>query len=790
MLSPRRRSRVFEFVPLAVLVSLAAGLPPATAGKAVLKNKTTIEGDVVRIKGFTRAQIARSNGPTENYPIVLIDAGFKRYFVPRMQVDWASSELIPQPAVPDYFHFKRTLTRRKPLTIPLSGVQALKPWTKFGRRTVRVATPRGKVDVVEGVMKINPKYVEIEAITHHWKHGLAITSIPSNELHAMIYQTIDSKKASDRMAVVRFYILAGRFQRASRELDGLVKDFPAYKKKAKEVRLELRQLTAKQIQEELRRRKAAGQHRLVYQSCLKFPRKDITAAVLKEITSLKKNYDDARKKAERALTLLMDLESKLKNAKQVKAVKPMRSEVRSRLDYESLPRLDAFLKLAGDATLTVDEKLALAYSGWILGSGNANTNLDLTIRQWEARFLAIEYLRTPGGNERKLLLEKIERQEGLKPEHLGQMVPFLPPLVETPEIKPGEPTILTVAGREGKPPIKYAVQLPPEYNRHHVYPAVVTLRPLERSVKTAVQWWGGTVKKPGPAQRRGYIVIAPEYAEGMTGGYDYSSQAHVAVIECLRDACKRFSIDCDRVFLSGHGHGGDAAFDIGMSHPDLFAGVVPIAGICDKYCRYYHLNAKHMPWYIVNGEYCRNSMERNSHQLMRMMGKLPVFDVIYVEYNGRGYESFYGEIHNIFDWMSLHRRLKYPKRFEAGTLRVSDDRFWWMKGSGFPRAVTNSKVLVPRPGGIKPIHFKAWVDASNQVNIDSGAIAHTVWLSPEFIDYSKRVKVLIRGGRTAFRGFIRREIDTMLDDLRIRGDRQKLYWTRLHVDRRFRTTSR
>jgi hypothetical protein len=298
---------------------------------------------------------------------------------------------------------------------------------------------------------------------------------------------------------------------------------------------------------------------------VKFPTENVTAAVLKEITALKKDYDDARKKAERALSLLMDLEAKLKDATTVKAVKPMRSEVRSRLDYESLARLDAFLKLAGDATLSVEEKLALAYSGWILGSGNANTNLDLTIRQWEARFLAIEYLRTPGGNERKLLSKKLARLEGVKPEHLGQMIAYLPPLVETPEIKPGEPTELTVSGREGKPPIKYAVQLPPEYNPHHVYPAIVALRPLERSVKTEVQWWGGTVSKPGPAQRHGYIVIAPDYAEGMAGAYDYSSQAHVAVIECLRDACKRFSIDCDRVFLSGHGHGGDAAFDIGMS---------------------------------------------------------------------------------------------------------------------------------------------------------------------------------------------------------------------------------
>ena len=792
-MSPLSRfPRITVCLLIAAFVAAAVAWPaPAVGGKAQLKNKTTIEGELVRIKGLTPAQIARINSPTENFPLVMIHAGFKRYFVPRMQMDWEHSDLTPQPAVPEFFEFKRRLARRKPMPTSLQGVRALKPWSKFGRRSVEVATSRGRMSIVQGIMKINPKFVEVEGITHFWKHGLAITSIPPDELHAMIRTTIDEKKASDRMAVVRFYIAAGMYPRASRELDGLLKDFPDYKKKADEVRLELRQLTAKQIQAELRRRKSAGQHRLVYQSCVKFPTKNITAAVLKEITSLKKEYDDARKKGERALALLMDLEAKLTNEKTVKAVKPMRSEVASTLDFESLARLDAFIKLADDTTLSTEEKLALAYSGWVLGSGNANTNLDLTIRQWEARFLAIEFLRTAGGNERKVLIERINRLEGVKPEHYGQMVPYLPPLVETPDIKPGRPTLLTVAGRRGKPPIRYAVQLPPEYNRHHFYPAIVALRPLERSVETEVEWWGGTETRPGPAQRHGYIVIAPEYAEGMTAAYDYDSKAHVAVIESLRDACRRFSIDCDRVFLSGHGQGGDAAFDIGMSHPDLFAGVMPIAGISDKYCRWYYLNAKDLPWYVVNGEYARNSLERNAREMTRMMTKVPVFDVIYVEYIGRGYESFYEEIHNLFDWMSLHRRRKFPKRFKASISRVSDDRFWWMQGFGFPDNVTHSTVLVPGAKHKPPMPFEAWVDASNQVNISSGAIAHTVWLSPELIDYSKRVKVILRGlRRTVFSGFISRETETMLDDLRIRGDRQKLYWTKLHVDRRFRTTSR
>ena len=46
------------------------------------------------------------------------------------------------------------------------------------------------------------------------------------------------------------------------------------------------------------------------------------------------------------------------------------------------------------------------------------------------------------------------------------------------------------------------------------------------------------------------------------------------VIDTLRDLRRRFQVDSDRVFLFGWEQGADAALDIGMSHPDQFAGVL------------------------------------------------------------------------------------------------------------------------------------------------------------------------------------------------------------------------
>ena len=170
--------------------------------------------------------------------------------------------------------------------------------------------------------------------------------------------------------------------------------------------------------------------------------------------------------------------------------------------------------------------------------------------------------------------------DGVTPDVVLKLIRCLPPVIDTVEMRPTVPSVLQVAGRDSEDRPTYAALVPPEYDWRHSYPMIVALHAAEHSPKAELEWWGGTADKPGLAQKRGYIVIAPEYAETGQHGYNYSVPAHDAVLRAIVDARKRFNVDSDRVFLVGHGMGGDAAFDMGMSHPDLFAGVVPINGLC------------------------------------------------------------------------------------------------------------------------------------------------------------------------------------------------------------------
>jgi hypothetical protein len=68
---------------------------------------------------------------------------------------------------------------------------------------------------------------------------------------------------------------------------------------------------------------------------------------------------------------------------------------------------------------------------------------------------------------------------------------------------------------------------------------------------------------------------------------------------------------------------------------------------------------------------------------------------------------------------------------------------------------------------------------SNLIRLDvSGVKSLDVWLSPKLIDFKRRVEVRIHD-RPYFRAQIKLDCEPMLEDLRMRGDRQQLYWHRI-----------
>jgi pimeloyl-ACP methyl ester carboxylesterase len=265
--------------------------------------------------------------------------------------------------------------------------------------------------------------------------------------------------------------------------------------------------------------------------------------------------------------------------------------------------------------------------------------------------------------------------------------------------------------------------------------------------------------------------------------YEYSAREHAAVLKSLTDAMKRFSIDTDRVFLSGHSMGGDAAWDIGLAHPDRWAGVIPIIATSGKYVPLYWRNAERVPFYFVGGELDGNKTVTNGPQFDRYFGKPAkdheLWDVTYVEFQGRGHEHFSDEILRIFDWMGRKHRDFFPKQFMAYTMRPWDNYFWCVELHDMPAAQMVEPAAFPPPRSTLPFSFEFRANG-NVIGVPVRNARVTLWLSPEMVDFNRSIEVTIGGSRVATpRGIIKPSVETILEDVRLRGDRQHPFWAKV-----------
>src|SRR5262249_2872454 len=151
------------------------------------------------------------------------------------------------------------------------------------------------------------------------------------------------------------------------------------------------------------------------------------------------------------------------------------------------------------------------------------------------------------------------------------------------------------------------------------------------------------------AADHGYILAAPDWERGLAANYGYTEREHDTVLDTLRDLRRRFQIDSDRVFLFGLGEGGKMAFDVGLWHPDLFAGVIPMGAAPEFHARRYWRNAQLTPFYVVNGTRAGESATQLRDQFTNWSQRH--FASLWVEYKGRGIEWLGGEVPHVFDWM-------------------------------------------------------------------------------------------------------------------------------------------
>lgn len=765
--------------PLAAM-ALVLGTGLFASGQDVqdirLANGLTFRGKLTLLHSMSGTPIGKNeigrlrNGKEEPPNIARIDTGWQRIYV-------SSRRLLQAPTTQPSKRYEKTIAlprstgKKERITMPASTTN-IEPFDEHGWRKVTVRTPKSEVRLVQAITKVAPDHVIVESVNTDWKFGMAFKSVPIESMSKLLRSEIKADDVVARFGLVQLYIEAEFYQQAFDELASIAKDFPDKKELIEKRQAELMNYFGIDILNRLKARKRSGQHQLAESYAKMLLTQPLTGSVLQDVQQYLRQYEDSRLSIDRAKSLLADWQSKLEDLDKEMELNPLRSEVNEELSMETLPRLDSFLKAEADKQYTPAERLGLAYTGWVLGAANAEPSLDLALKVWSTRQDVLDYLRSDDPSDHAKHMDRLLSSESVDPELIFNMIPQLPPLIDSEELEPGVPHQVETSGTEA---VKYSVVLPAEYTHHHSYPLLIALRSRGLNTDETVAGWAGDANFADHGSQRGFIVVSPDYVDPNATEYTFGSPAHKAVLDCLIDARKRFAVDSDQVFLAGHGMGGDAAFDIGMSHPDEFAGVIPIGGKANNYCNYLWENAIHTSWYVVGSGYDqKGDRDSSSNFVFDKILQRMKFDFMVVEYLGRNGDGVRDEVPKFFDWMSQPTRVRkqMPKDFEMRTMRKADNRFFWVTGNTLPREIT-----LPQPSGTnqKPMEFDASITAGlNLIRLGkSPTEKYTLRLMKELVDFDKPLTVRV-GTRDVFKKIVKPDVQQMLEDLRTRGDRKRV----------------
>ena len=126
--------------------------------------------------------------------------------------------------------------------------------------------------------------------------------------------------------------------------------------------------------------------------------------------------------------------------------------------------------------------------------------------------------------------------------------------------------------RDGDAAVRYAISIPPKYNRLHPVPLVLALH------------FGGNPAGAGngvmkalvrPAlEALGAIIVAPDSSGG---GWD-TPENDRAVTLLLEHVMRSYAIDKKKLVVTGFSMGGRGAWSWAARYPDRFSAIVPVAG--------------------------------------------------------------------------------------------------------------------------------------------------------------------------------------------------------------------
>jgi len=295
---------------------------------------------------------------------------------------------------------------------------------------------------------------------------------------------------------------------------------------------------------------------------------------------------------------------------------------------------------------------------------------------------------------------------------LGMLLPLQ---AAAQRLQPG-PQVLTIYSNVDDTEQPYGLYIPPDYDARKSYPLVISLHGAGSNHRLNLKRVFGKSNVDGEtdveASRyfpewapRDYIVASP-YARGTMG---YQGVAEKDVLDVLADVERRFSIDTNRVYLTGLSMGGGGTFWIGLTRPDIWAAIAPVCPAPPSGTETFAPNALNIPVHVFQGDADPAVSPAGTRAWVERLKQLGT-RIEYTEYPGVGHDAWVPAYANeqIFDWFDQFRRNPYPDSVRFVTDRYTFNGAYWVR------------IDALTPG--RPARIDAAFTGQNQIRVTTHAL--------------------------------------------------------------------
>ena len=775
----------------------------------------TVLADIVILKdGFIlQGQVKRESvtefDPVSKEPVIIpkgfymVDDGARRiYFNPNLVRTLDKRDPIQEER---WIHNKAIYIPNGKGAPPFLAEVEATDWDSKWERTLKYRSPVGVVGIFQHISNLSSYAIRVDATSKFvWSSMYLTQEIGSKKVISLIkshpdFQNTDKVKpeemASRRYKLVDFLAQAGWFDESEKELKSLVKDIPEHKERADKVQEVIESLRGRERLEKIKRIIGAGRLVEARKQLDSFPMAEAKDKVLTEVQSLQSKLEKALEQFLLAQKKLNYLSSALAEKKSdpvlIKAVDVLQKIITE----ESIDRLDAFLSISKQknndnspaATLSELEKTAsLAISGWVMGNSSADPNPISAKRLWQTRTFIIDFITAENSIARKSAFDEfLKNYPSAKAEEVGQVLlqTILPIDLKTPG-KVFEKELASGKSRGAK----YSIRYPADANPNRLYPLLIVFPGTNESVDSMLEKWTPF------ADEYGFILLGYHWQIGGIG-YGFSDKEHFAILDILRDARLNSPVDPDKVFLFGYEQGAAVAFDIGLSHPEQFAGIIPMCStVLDLFIEKYWRNGQYLPFYVVNGDRAGDTNLKTRQLFTNWMPR--GYPSIWTQYKGRGIEFFSAELPLICDWMRGKSRVFPMNQLgsdgggsvlgnEFQSTRFCDNQFYWI-GSD---TIGENRLNYPQTWkpNLQPAGFFAKSDvATNNITIKTYGMKNFYLLfgknskGESQIDFDKPISVtsnLI----SKWNGKVTPSLETLLENFLETGDRKNHVYAKVLI---------